>query len=1465
MQLKVKIHNKEFESHLVQGCTFTEEYTETLDSGSIILAQIPKIKNLQPYDDVYIYDGIFEGFDDNGNIIGDCKFYKHMLVDQFSEERLNLKSNIYTYRIQLFSETKGLETIQLPNISITQPLNIEKKISIYDYMKQFINMYSPKIKVVTDVDNQIWEYKTKYKLSEQWVDLLDDGEYDRKTMHDIFAHSYTPDFTLNTPNLRDVLAKLMIVKDRIPVVYNNVIYALDITKRRGKFNFDKGQINFITSSNSSSNYADNLRRTYSDALSQDRTCKMVEYLGFRNRDTALMKLSDLRIETSFPIYKINKIYMCYYKKIEVTSIKDFSKKNRAFLCKQDITPLVKLNSERNLLSQDWDDFDEGLQAINTKDFSKYKMATIGYDIGSNHISGWGEKYGYTKGWWKTEKTYIENVFTILDSLNYFGIYTKKYLYESKILDADKEEVVNIPSNFEDRMVKALDNVVSPYSNNSLKLKGFFFEIDYDAFYSGSVIHTKDLANGDITMNDNSGSSLTLLEMDGLSQKEKINRFGNKGYTIPARYTDYSEIQGLGYYYDDDENDTDIIIYRKEYSINGNVINCTYSGMKDYVLKNYFTSVYAKHRPYNLMSYGESVTRAENKKVIFLFSKRKKYYEKQANIIFNYDHYIDDLFSFCSISKTPKSINNFINEKQINYGYLEINSPIYTKDENGIEIIDEYVQTKYASDLNAFVNGNSMCFNMTMTDNVSMGVYVKDAMPFENNENFNPLKDFTDPKDDYTGTLQTWYMTTDDIETGFAKEIGFYVGHNERKETFLPINVDLSEEDAVYFGKTFSNLDKEHSKIKTENIVFKTNEDGEIIGGINYLYLIGGYIDIDLTYKDKLLINTYINNVSYSLYKVINEQEELIETIIDTNKYSYISQEINGEKIRLRPTVPTIENSLENRFFSLKIKNEFSYTIDAIYDSKLFTLPKINENNFNLTNVIGSKFEVNKDNKEIINMTYQIEPITDDDNIMFSPWMMKLSDLIGNYNKFEEDKNINDSSLSINSIPLNCSMVQLEYSDGQSGGVNEPEKEVLPMMTLVLKKENLEKLNKGDKLGNEKIIYNVPVKDFGFMTEGGWGKSYDVYYEFIPKEIEEIKYIDENNNEFEQYADGLTLYYIKIKGNQIVKRKKAFSSSETEPYEDENVILKLENVKISSQYYDKEENIHPEYKDMQGAKLIWHNIPEDEFYLSNIRFSEYYTIFNTLSSGFAELIEPITFDNGKKTFGINGYVVGNGLLKFNPWEQEKDINKKYFTTENSENIFLPLDGEMDEDSNYIYPRNMFVVLDEKPLKKNLVYEEYKCLQENEVIGLLDNGKRKDFLTLIQNNLNIKPGYNLSIEYEKNVPYLSIVLPTIYENDQDGNLKKKQYNSVQLWYLDNIENGVEPDISKASYKFVFGVNVTDEEREKNEVKIYISELSTLNKKVYDQNYNLIGNVTDFGKDLTKTYGEQHYTTFEEEEAE
>lgn len=746
-------------------------------------------------------------------------FFKHLLVDNFTDEVINITEDLRTYKIALMSETKGLEKIQTPNISITQSLNIEKRRTCWFYLNQFVNLYSPKVKVIYDKENQLWEYKNKYKLDESLKELFDNVN--------------CPEMSLSNPTLKDILTKIMAVKDCIPYVKNGVIYAMDLTQRKGEFVANPNVITSITSTMSSESYTTNTRREYSQAISQESSGRLVEYLGFRNSDNALMTLNNIKLETRFPIYKINKLLLCYYKKVKTADSTGADKGYKVFLCKQDITKLILQNQVRNALSRDWVDFNE-TPPLDIDEMATYRLCTLGYDIGSTSISGWGETYSYpTLLWFEKTVSYIENIINRIDDWYEFGTNFKDN-YGQLTNDGTLVYVDD----------KWTNTIVTPFTGSGGKIKSFFFELDYNPLYDGAVIHSKDnYVDDEITTNDNSSSALSVLEIDGLFEKEKINRLGNKIYRITCRYNSLEELNEnnhiLGSVYKDD-----IIIYSREIQIYDNGIFAIYFATKDYVLKNFFTSVFAKLRTYNFMTYDESINRAENVKKNVLLSSKDSYYENDS---------LDNSLLLTAFNQSiiPQNIDTFEYPYKINCGYFTIG------------------ETSYLSDINSFTCGYSLCFNIKMYDNVSGGVYI------------NEYEVDVETTGDVKGTHQKWAIIVADNEDAFIENIGAYVCHIETNDIF----------------------------------------------------------------KEK------------------------------------------------------------PRYYNDEVKQEIYET----YKNVLFKLPYFDLSQTTKTNLIGNIYNVCKDNKEILNYTFQYEPYSIDENILYSQWLMKLSDLIATYYKWETTFTLTDGS------------------------------------------------------------------------------------------------------------------------------------------------------------------------------------------------------------------------------------------------------------------------------------------------------------------------------------------------------------------------------------------------------------------------------------------------------------------------
>ena len=517
-------------------------------------------------------------------------FFKHLLIDKYEYEMIDLDRNNYKYTLSLMSETKRLEKIVCPNISITQPIaqGVEKRTILY-YLQQYLNLYSPKIK--KSMGNNKWIYVNKYCLDLRSADCeYDDKDPIGKPLKAIFTDDlYAPEMSLSAPTLREVLSRLMIVKDCIPVVKNDVIYAMKISDTHGEYIVDKEHENFIYGSMDSDSFSTALRKEHQGAISQKNTAHMVEYLGFRNSSSALLTLDNLEVETKFPIYKINKMYLCYYRTVEVTNITTNTTSTKTILVKQDITRLVLQNTVRNTLPADWTKYPSSISKFD--EMSQYKLLTVGYDIGSNKIGGWGETYSYVGdllGWTSITKTYIETMLNLLDYFFPYGVSRKQFL--------NANEYVSNPGNW-------IANIVPYRTSNwpvqggsgdiAAKIKSIFFKIDYNAMYSGTIVHTKDnIDEDDYETTDNNSSSLSILEVDGLYAKEKANRFANPTKSWPTRYKSYEEMNNtynhvLGSIRYDEDEENDVIVYHREYQIYDGVVLANFVGMRDYVMKNYY--------------------------------------------------------------------------------------------------------------------------------------------------------------------------------------------------------------------------------------------------------------------------------------------------------------------------------------------------------------------------------------------------------------------------------------------------------------------------------------------------------------------------------------------------------------------------------------------------------------------------------------------------------------------------------------------------------------------------------------------------------------------------------------------------------------------------------------------------------------------------------------------------------------
>ena len=857
-------------------------------------------------------------------------FFKHMLVDDFTKTRLKLndsyknKEALFKYEINLFSETKKLEKIPLPNISVTQSLVESEKRSCWFYLERFVNLYGPKYKKATNLGKKTWQYIDKYYVSRTDNHYLQNlNPHIITNLRDVFKDVICPEFSLTNPSLRDVISQIMITKDLIPVVFNDVIYGLDIGATNLQ-TFNRDGTNFDIDSLASDNYATDARREYGNALSQENSAHLIEYLGFRNPDGTFLDLENLTLETRFPIYKINSIKLCYYKRFTLTNhTTGDTISGKYFLCKYDITPFVLQNVVRNTLSTNWQKYnswDQGLSGTIQEKIatvSQYKLCTVGFDIGSNKITGWGTKYEYLDFlWFKKGYSYIQNLLNVLNQISFVGT----EIYDSYLQTLNGEN--DNPGSYDiDIVTSASDEdltYIIPFTSaNNLpnRIKSIVFEIDYDAMYNGAIVHSKEYTeDDDIVTVDNCSAALTLLEADGLFEKSKLNRMSNNIIKTPARYDNdnggalISRVQKLATH----DELTDSIIYSREYQIFDNVIFANYESTKEYILKNYFTSIWAKYRTYSYMSFGESIKRSENFREFLFLGKENRLYETQHTV--PTDENFQNTFLSFLIPDKPSTVGVITNNSQINCGYFEIAR-------NGTKY-------KYLSDINSFASGTSICYNIAMKDNISGGEYI---------DSLSANLALTVPAgvsvDDYKAT-QLWYQMPESTSDAFVETVGIYMCGLD-KATFWHDGITDDNE-------LSTNIDRFlHLPAITEDIssyIFLQCGADYVLNKDNK-EIIDATIQFDyFTYfseKDNLLFSPWISklNNTVGVYKKFEQNEPVVQkTNTGDPISSFLYQEDGNRQVVFKITdaeltriIDTLTNNSAYSLFYSDYINKFSYS------------------------------------------------------------------------------------------------------------------------------------------------------------------------------------------------------------------------------------------------------------------------------------------------------------------------------------------------------------------------------------------------------------------------------------------------------------------------------------------------------------------------------------------------------------
>ena len=909
----------------------------------------------------------------------------------------------------------GTESEPFSVASATSSLS-KGALSAYEAMRQAVELYSPYLKSKESADSDKWTYRRKFSIGDD--------------VKAIFSSVTAPENQWNCPNLRDFLTRIMYVKDCIPIVHDNVINCMSLSKR-GVIPFDDsnglfGIENYAMDGNS---YCDRLIRTYSDGLSKDNVVKCVERVGFRNSGSATLTLDGLRLELAHPIYKITKVMMCHYNKMSVKKSGEADASSYYGVIKHDITPLVVLNSQRNLLSEDWASLNaEAPKSI--KELAKYKYATIGYDIGSRYLSGWGAKYTYPSCFfWSGSKTVIENIFTFAYGLNPYGsnafaLYSElaKLAGDGGDYDAGAEVFSTGAENERKALhsegysddggdvewasetasdLKTIDlgqySYGGVFTNLTERMKTLFFIVEYEGYVSASVMSSKDFHDGDVVSRDNASSSLSFVESDGANQKEKVNRLGNAIVTQPVRYSSREDIEELGQVWDgyslsDEERESggdvdlsgrakehdDEVLYQRKMAFERDFVQASYTFCRNYVLRNYFTSVFAKRRPFALASYEESVERQENKTLQLRFSPDSAYYQSAATSkVMNYSEgtLIPAILSFYKATGYGEDGEKVILEGIDSSYYMVFPSENFSYDGQC---------GAFATDCQKFTSGNSACFAVSMTDNVSAGVFVSDWNPTLGSylgnllmsrwkllttwrNGYNLSDDDVKATDLLTGSKQDWLMFPVDPDTGELYSMRFGVGFKRNDFYAIDSPKDIKPTDTVSWQLLPLMDAVVISADGSEATYFGESEE---IG--DKTYCIGfGYPRISF----KLNSDLYPDNASAYKADLSNAgsffDHSKIVSVWDAEYYS--AGNVTFLTVDGSESLGTSRQEIRELMSAKFVGRETEDSDET--DTCVF-----------------------KDGKERISVTMQVEPVSEDNRVLFSDMMMKLSDAMGGYEK-----------------------------------------------------------------------------------------------------------------------------------------------------------------------------------------------------------------------------------------------------------------------------------------------------------------------------------------------------------------------------------------------------------------------------------------------------------------------------------
>lgn len=642
--------------YVKEGAVFTECYNETLDSGTIVIPHLTSKMTIAPYDVV--------------TITGDNIETKRMLVDTYTCTQISLDPTIYEYQISLFSETKLLEGILLPSLSITVLSDINHRRSVWDYLQQYVNEYGTKIK-------QNNSYVAKFSF---------DNSVQTK-----FSNIVCPELQWNEPTLREVLTDLMMTVDCIPVVNNNIIGYIDISHSGSEITVDqRSGINYIRESQSSTDYLSELKMNLKNTIGS--TNVVFDKIGFRNYESYLLTTENVQLETSSPIWNLKRVSVSGSFKCNVTFLTGYIEGGQVTVNGVQEGAVADLFNENNAINYileygEWltKDIYYGGFSVNNQDLSSdYQNTCLYYIREQKGIHNFDAKQEKQFLWISSQASVLELVIEYLRSA-----------FEEQV---EEELIEQYQSLYPDAHDFTFNYNAYPIAERQPNYKNLLFSVVYDTLSQQTFLASKENKFGIRQVVDNQTQSYINVGRQGMLEYFKANRLGNKLKLINGRYNDVeSNIPQLA----DKVNDS--IIFQKEISVYENHINVNYSATENYVLRDYFTGIKAKLRSWPILSGESAFIRADILKY-FVNENIERHVDANSLIpSLTMQQYLDQ-FNYCLIQFKDAPASYFPR------GQIEFDGTNYNVDAIQVEF-------------QKAICGNSVLFTIRMYDNAIAGKYI----------------------------------------------------------------------------------------------------------------------------------------------------------------------------------------------------------------------------------------------------------------------------------------------------------------------------------------------------------------------------------------------------------------------------------------------------------------------------------------------------------------------------------------------------------------------------------------------------------------------------------------------------------------------------------------------------------------------------------------------------------------------